>query len=176
MSPLVDIFGYLSVLLRVLPKTAILLMPLSPGTMNFLTIGRLGRRGATDALRLERFAEVEIGLGLTVLIAAAFGLFEWAVRTGRLKRPACALVFPISTAFLLGHSHRRQVVAADGGDAHPDRASGLGRELVALARAAARGPRGARGEPGLAHLLSARGPDPLLLSQDLTRRGLPSRP
>jgi putative copper resistance protein D len=44
-----------------------------------------------------------------VVLVTAFGLFEWAVRTGRLKRPWAPLVFPILTAIgggmLLMHSH-----------------------------------------------------------------------
>jgi len=44
-----------------------------------------------------------------VLIVIAFGVFEWMVRTGRLRSRACALVFPILCAvgggLLLTHSH-----------------------------------------------------------------------
>ncbi len=44
-----------------------------------------------------------------VLIIVIFGIFEWAVRTGRLKSPRAALVFPLITAgggaLLLTHSH-----------------------------------------------------------------------
>jgi putative copper resistance protein D len=44
-----------------------------------------------------------------VLLVIAFGLFEWGVRTGRLRRPWAAMVFPILTAIgggmLLMHSH-----------------------------------------------------------------------
>ena len=44
-----------------------------------------------------------------VLLTAAFALFEWSVRTGRLRRPGAALVFPMITALggtlLLTHSH-----------------------------------------------------------------------
>ena len=44
-----------------------------------------------------------------VLLIAAFALFEWGVRTGRLRRPGAALVFPLLTAaggaLLLTHSH-----------------------------------------------------------------------
>jgi putative copper resistance protein D len=44
-----------------------------------------------------------------VLLIVIFGGFEWAVRTGRLKRPGAALVFPLITAgggaLLLTHSH-----------------------------------------------------------------------
>ncbi|MBI1776123.1 MAG: CopD family protein [Proteobacteria bacterium] len=46
---------------------------------------------------------------LFVLLLVPFALFEWAVRTGRLKRRGSALVFPLLTAFggglLLTHSH-----------------------------------------------------------------------
>jgi putative copper resistance protein D len=44
-----------------------------------------------------------------ILVIIAFGLFEWAVRTGRLQGERAALVFPLATAvgagFLLTHSH-----------------------------------------------------------------------
>jgi putative copper resistance protein D len=43
------------------------------------------------------------------LLIIGFGLFEWAVRTGRLAAPAAAYVFPLATAvasaLLLTHSH-----------------------------------------------------------------------
>ena len=46
---------------------------------------------------------------LIVLLVVVFGLFEWSVRTGRLKQPWAPLVFPILTAIgggmLLMHSH-----------------------------------------------------------------------
>jgi putative copper resistance protein D len=41
------------------------------GGMNFLVVERLRRDPATSILRLKRFAEVELGVGLTVLFAAA---------------------------------------------------------------------------------------------------------
>ncbi len=44
-----------------------------------------------------------------VVLIVAFALFEWGVRTGRLRRPGAALVFPMLTAaggaLLLTHSH-----------------------------------------------------------------------
>ena len=44
-----------------------------------------------------------------ILLVVAFGIFEWMVRTARLARPACALVFPLLCAvgggLLLTHSH-----------------------------------------------------------------------
>lgn len=44
-----------------------------------------------------------------VVIIAAFGLFEWGVRTRRIARPGAALVFPLMTAaggmLLLTHQH-----------------------------------------------------------------------
>ena len=44
-----------------------------------------------------------------VLLVLAFGVFEWMVRTGRLRAPRCALVFPIlcvvGGGLLLTHSH-----------------------------------------------------------------------
>lgn len=46
---------------------------------------------------------------LFVLLVVAFGLFEWMVRTGRLRSPRWALAFPLLAAFgggfLLTHSH-----------------------------------------------------------------------
>jgi len=46
---------------------------------------------------------------LFVLIVIAFGVFEWMVRTGRLRSRACSLVFPIlcvvGSGLLLTHSH-----------------------------------------------------------------------
>ncbi len=44
-----------------------------------------------------------------VLLVVAFGVFEWAIRTGRLRRPRWALIFPLLCAvgggLLLTHSH-----------------------------------------------------------------------
>lgn len=46
---------------------------------------------------------------LFVLLVVAFGLFEWMVRTGRLRSPRWALVFPLFSAvgggLLITHSH-----------------------------------------------------------------------
>ena len=46
---------------------------------------------------------------LIVLLVVVFALFEWSVRTGRIKRPWAPLVFPVLTAvgggMLLMHSH-----------------------------------------------------------------------
>jgi putative copper resistance protein D len=46
---------------------------------------------------------------IIVLLVFAFGLFEWGVRTGRIRQPWAPLVFPILTAIgagmLLMHSH-----------------------------------------------------------------------
>lgn len=45
-----------------------------------------------------------------VLVVTAFGVFEWLVRTGRLRRPGAALVFPMMAALggalLLTHTHQ----------------------------------------------------------------------
>ena len=41
------------------------------GAMNFLVVEQLRRDPGTSILRLKRFAEVEVGIGLTVLFAAA---------------------------------------------------------------------------------------------------------
>lgn len=52
-------------------KVALLAGLLFLGGMNFLAVERLRRDPATPIVRLRRFAEVEIGIGLTVLFAAA---------------------------------------------------------------------------------------------------------
>jgi putative copper resistance protein D len=52
-------------------KVLLLLGLLFLGGMNYLLVDRLRRAPATPVLRLKRFAEVEVGLGLTVLFAAA---------------------------------------------------------------------------------------------------------
>lgn len=58
----------------------------------------------------ESFADTEsLQHRLIVLIVVAFSFFEWGVRTGYVKSPKAALVFPVLTgvgaAFLLTHSH-----------------------------------------------------------------------
>ncbi|MCI0547949.1 MAG: CopD family protein [Candidatus Rokubacteria bacterium] len=54
------------------------------------------------------FAEV-VQHRLFVVLIFAFGAFEWMVRTGRLRSPRCALVFPmlavVGGGLLLTHSH-----------------------------------------------------------------------
>ncbi len=52
-------------------KTALLAFLLFLGGMNYLVVERLRRDPRTPILRLRRFAEVEIGIGFTVLFAAA---------------------------------------------------------------------------------------------------------
>ncbi len=52
-------------------KALLLCLLLFLGSMNYLTVESLRRDPATPVLRLKRFAEVEIGIGLTVLFAAA---------------------------------------------------------------------------------------------------------
>jgi putative copper resistance protein D len=52
-------------------KVGLLLMLLALGGSNYLLVERLRRDPSTPILRLKRFAEVEIGIGLTVLFAAA---------------------------------------------------------------------------------------------------------
>ncbi|HEV2153722.1 copper resistance D family protein [Bradyrhizobium sp.] len=54
-----------------LAKVGLLLMLLALGAGNYFLVERLRRDPATPILRLKRFAEVEIGIGLTVLLAAA---------------------------------------------------------------------------------------------------------
>jgi putative copper resistance protein D len=55
----------------VVGKVGLLLGLLFLGGMNFLLVERLRRDPATPVLRLKRFAETEIGIGITVLFAAA---------------------------------------------------------------------------------------------------------
>ncbi len=52
-------------------KIAMLLMLLGLGGMNFLLVERLRARPDTGITRLRRFAEVEIGIGITIFFAAA---------------------------------------------------------------------------------------------------------
>ncbi|MBR0822638.1 copper resistance D family protein [Bradyrhizobium liaoningense] len=54
-----------------LAKVGLLLMLLALGAGNYFLVERLRRDPSTPILRLRRFAEVEIGIGLTVLLAAA---------------------------------------------------------------------------------------------------------
>ena len=65
----------------------------------------LGSIGFWDSLR-----DVEVFQHrVFVVLIVVFALFEWGVRTGRLRRPGLALVFPLLTALggalLLTHSH-----------------------------------------------------------------------
>jgi len=55
----------------VVTKAVLLAVLLCLGGMNFLVVERLRRDPSTPVLRLRRFAEVELGIGLTVLFAAA---------------------------------------------------------------------------------------------------------
>jgi putative copper resistance protein D len=52
-------------------KIAMFLMLLALGGMNFLLVQRLRGRPDTPILQLRRFAEVEIGIGVTIFFAAA---------------------------------------------------------------------------------------------------------
>jgi len=52
-------------------KVLLLFILLFLGGMNFLTVEGLRKDPSTSILRMRRFAEVEIGIGLTVLFAAA---------------------------------------------------------------------------------------------------------
>jgi putative copper resistance protein D len=65
----------------------------------------LGPQGFWESFR---YAEV-VQHRVFVLLVIAFGIFEWAVRTGRLTSPGWALVFPMLCAIggglLLTHSH-----------------------------------------------------------------------
>ena len=55
----------------VLAKIALFALLLLLGLGNFLTVRRLRQRPRTPALRLRRFAEAEIGIGLSIFFAAA---------------------------------------------------------------------------------------------------------
>jgi len=65
----------------------------------------LGRVGFFESLRDVEVLQHRV----FVLLIVAFALFEWGVRTRRLRRPRAALVFPLLTALggalLLTHSH-----------------------------------------------------------------------
>ena len=65
----------------------------------------LGRVGFFESLRDVEVLQHRV----FVVLIAAFAFFEWGVRTGRLRRPGAALVFPVATAvgagLLLTHSH-----------------------------------------------------------------------
>ena len=52
-------------------KAAMFVTLLLLGLGNFLVVERLRRNPATSTLRLRRFAEVEIGIGITIFFAAA---------------------------------------------------------------------------------------------------------
>ena len=66
----------------------------------------LGQIGFWESMRDPEVVQHRIFIPLIV----AFALFEWGVRTGRLKRPGAALVFPLATALggalLLAHNHQ----------------------------------------------------------------------
>jgi putative copper resistance protein D len=55
----------------VMTKVALLLYLLLLGGMNYLMVERLAGNPATSMLRLRRFAEAEIGIGITLFFAAA---------------------------------------------------------------------------------------------------------
>jgi putative copper resistance protein D len=55
----------------VLTKVVLLVVLLALGAFNFVAVRRIARGGAPAPLRLRRFVEVELGVGLTVLAAAA---------------------------------------------------------------------------------------------------------
>jgi len=57
--------------MMVLTKIAILGLLLGLGALNFFAVRRLPSAGPVSWLRLRRFIEVELGLGITVLFAAA---------------------------------------------------------------------------------------------------------
>lgn len=57
--------------LMVMTKVALLAVLLLLGALNFFVVRRLARAGGLAPLRLRRFVEVELGIGITVLGAAA---------------------------------------------------------------------------------------------------------
>jgi putative copper resistance protein D len=65
----------------------------------------LGSIGLIESLRDVEVVQHRV----FAMLPIAFGLFEWAVRTGRLKNPAYAYVFPLvcagGGALLLTHTH-----------------------------------------------------------------------
>jgi putative copper resistance protein D len=65
----------------------------------------IGQIGFFDSLRDPEIVQHR----LAVLVVLIFGLFEWGVRTGRIRTPAAAIVFPlavgIGATLLLTHSH-----------------------------------------------------------------------
>jgi putative copper resistance protein D len=65
----------------------------------------LGQRGFWESFQVAEVAQHR----LFVLLIVAFGVFEWAVRTGRISQQPGGLVFPlvcaIGGALLLAHSH-----------------------------------------------------------------------
>ena len=65
----------------------------------------LGPQGFWEGLAIPEVLQHRI----FVLLVVAFGIFEWAVRTGRLRSPGWALIFPVLCAvgggLLLTHSH-----------------------------------------------------------------------
>lgn len=67
----VEAFYGLAYGVMVLAKIALLLGLLALGASNFFSVRRLRERGEAALLRLRRFAEAEIGVGFTVIFAAA---------------------------------------------------------------------------------------------------------
>ena len=57
--------------LMTLSKTVLLTLLLVLGSLNFLTVRRMATGGAELIVALRRFAEVEVGIGFTVVLAAA---------------------------------------------------------------------------------------------------------
>jgi putative copper resistance protein D len=67
----VEAFYGLAYGVMVLAKIVLLLGLLALGASNFFSVRRLRERGEAGLLRLRRFAEAEIGVGFTVIFAAA---------------------------------------------------------------------------------------------------------
>ena len=97
-----------------------------------------------------------------VLLVVAFGIFEWAVRTGRLRSPGWALIFPAAVrrrrrpaAHALPRLAQSEGRVPDRGHARAARRARDDRRLGPLAGAAPVTPRGADPEPDLAGGLHA---------------------
>jgi putative copper resistance protein D len=82
-----------------LPMAVFLLIRNDPGEWP------LGPQGFWEGFRYPEVLQHRV----FVLLVVAFGIFEWAVRSGRLRSPRWALVFPLLCAvgggLLLTHSH-----------------------------------------------------------------------
>ena len=112
-----------------------------------------------------------------VLLIAGFAVFEWRVRTGRIRSPRAALVFPLvvalGAALLLTHSHALSNIKEQLLDRAQPRAAGARRHdgrRGALARAAPRRTGPPRRRLGVAGRLRGGRRDPARLSRGVSGR------